>query len=277
MEALIHVIETYGLWVVFISVLLDQGGLPTPSYAPMIVTAALAADAGQPLWPILLVGTVAALVADIAWFAGGRRYGAQLLRLMCRISLSPDSCVGTTRRIYEKWGAPSLMLAKYIPGFAAVSTTLAGQAGTRWPRFLVFDFLGAVLWVSGAVILGAVFHEAVEALLTTLEELGHVALAMLLCRHRAVRGLQMVAAPSFPARDPHGAHLLRRVARRIAVHARSWCSSTCAARKAARAAAGFRAASTCATSPSSRSTRTAPSSSTAIAPTMPRPRWSHAS
>ena len=59
MEALIHVIETYGLWVVFFSVLLDQGGLPTPSYAPMIVTAALATDAGQPLWPILLVGTLA--------------------------------------------------------------------------------------------------------------------------------------------------------------------------------------------------------------------------
>jgi membrane protein DedA with SNARE-associated domain/rhodanese-related sulfurtransferase len=180
MEALIHIIETYGLWVVFISVLLDQGGLPTPSYAPMIVTAALATNAGEPLWPILLVGSVAALLADLAWFAGGRRYGAQLLRLMCRISLSPDSCVGTTRRIYEKFGAPSLVLAKYIPGFAAVSTTLAGQAGTSWPRFLVFDFLGAVLWVSGAVVLGAMFHEAVEALLNTLEELGRIAVIMLL-------------------------------------------------------------------------------------------------
>jgi membrane protein DedA with SNARE-associated domain/rhodanese-related sulfurtransferase len=180
MEALIHVIEIYGLWVVFFSVLLDQGGLPTPSYAPLIVTAALAADAGEPLWPILLVGALATMIADVAWFAGGRRYGAQLLRLMCRISLSPDSCVGTTRRIYEKFGAPSLILAKYIPGFAAVSTTLAGQSGTRWSRFLLFDFLGAVLWVSGAVILGAVFHEAVEALLSTLEGFGHIAVALLL-------------------------------------------------------------------------------------------------
>jgi membrane protein DedA with SNARE-associated domain/rhodanese-related sulfurtransferase len=208
MEALIHVIETYGLWVVFFSVLLDQGGLPTPSYAPMIVTAALAIEAHQPLWPILAVGTLGALVADIAWFAGGRRYGAQLLRLMCRISLSPDSCVGTTRRIYERFGAPSLILAKYIPGFAAVSTTLAGQAGTRWPRFLVFDFLGAVLWVSGALILGAVFHEAVEAVLTTLEALGHIALAMLLLavalfmafkwwqRHRFLREIRMTRISS---------------------------------------------------------------------------------
>ena len=208
MEALIHVIETYGLWVVFISVLLDQGGLPTPSYAPMIVTAALAADAHEPLWPIVLVGSLAALLADLAWFAGGRRYGAQLLRLMCRISLSPDSCVGTTRRIYEKFGAPSLMLAKYIPGFAAVSTTLAGQAGTSWPRFLVFDFLGAVLWVCGAVILGSVFHEAVEALLNTLEELGHIAVVILLLalllflayklwqRHRFLREIRMTRISS---------------------------------------------------------------------------------
>ena len=208
MEVLIHVIETYGLWVVFFSVLLDQGGLPTPSYAPMIVTAALATDAGQPLWPILLVGSIAALLADVSWFAGGRRYGAQLLRLMCRISLSPDSCVGTTRRIYERWGAPSLMLAKYIPGFAAVSTTLAGQAGTRWSRFLVFDFLGAVLWVSGALILGSMFHEAVEVLLSTLEDLGHIALAMLVLaivlfvaykwwqRHRFLREIRMAGISS---------------------------------------------------------------------------------
>lgn len=180
METLIHIIEVYGLWVVFVSVLLDQGGLPTPSYAPMIVTSALAVDTNQPLWPILLVATLAAMIADVAWFAGGRRIGAQLLRLMCRISLSPDSCVGTTRRIYEKWGAPSLILAKYIPGFAAVSTTLAGQAGTSWRRFLIFDTVGALLWASGAVVLGAVFHEAVEALLHTLEDLGHVALFLLI-------------------------------------------------------------------------------------------------
>jgi membrane protein DedA with SNARE-associated domain/rhodanese-related sulfurtransferase len=208
MESLIHVIQTYGLWVVFISVVLDQGGLPTPSYAPMIVTAALATKAGDPLWPILLVGTLGALLADVVWFAGGRRYGAQLLRLMCRISLSPDSCVGTTRRIYEKFGAPSLMLAKYIPGFAAVSTTLAGQAGTSWTRFLVFDLLGAVLWVSGAVILGAVFHHAVEVLLITLESLGHIAGALLLAalgllvaykfwqRHRFLREIRMTRISS---------------------------------------------------------------------------------
>jgi membrane protein DedA with SNARE-associated domain/rhodanese-related sulfurtransferase len=208
MATLIHIIEIYGLWVVFFSVLLDQGGLPTPSYAPMIATAALATEANRPLWPIIAVGTLAALLADVVWFAGGRRFGARLLRLMCQISFSPDSCVGTTRRIYEKVGAPSLILAKYIPGFAAVSTTLAGQAGTTWRRFLLYDGIGAVLWVSGAVALGAVFHEAVEALLTALDDLGHLAIAVLVFaltlfiaykwwqRHRFMREIRMARISS---------------------------------------------------------------------------------
>jgi membrane protein DedA with SNARE-associated domain/rhodanese-related sulfurtransferase len=180
MDTLLHVIESYGLWVVFFCVLLDQGGLPFPSYAPMIVTAALATDKHESLLPVLLVATAAALIADLAWFAGGRRFGNKLLRLMCRVSLSPDSCVGMTRNIYSKWGAPSLILAKYIPGFAAVSTTLAGESGTSWRRFIVYDGIGAALWAAGAIALGAMFHEAVEALLDQLEQLGHLALLLLL-------------------------------------------------------------------------------------------------
>lgn len=180
MDTLLHIIESYGLWVVFFCVLLDQGGLPFPSYAPMIVTAALATDKHESLWPVLLVATLAALIADLAWFMGGRRFGNQLLRLMCRVSLSPDSCVGMTRNIYARWGAPSLILAKYIPGFAAVSTTLAGESGTSVRRFIIYDGIGAALWAAGAVALGAIFHEAVEAVLIQLEQLGHIALLLLI-------------------------------------------------------------------------------------------------
>jgi membrane protein DedA with SNARE-associated domain/rhodanese-related sulfurtransferase len=180
MDLLLHVIETYGLWVVFVCVLLDQGGLPFPAYPPMIVTAGLAVDSDVSLLPILVVATVAALLADLAWFAGGRRFGTMLLRLMCRLSLSADSCVGMTRRIYGRWGPPSLIVSKYIPGFAAVATTLAGEAGTRLGRFILYDGIGAMLWAGGAIALGAIFHEAVAAVLLELEDLGHYAVIMLL-------------------------------------------------------------------------------------------------
>ena len=180
MDMLLQVIASHGLWVVFVCVLMDQGGLPLPAYPPLIVTSALAVDSQEALWPILVVAVAAAVAADLAWYAGGRRYGARLLRLMCRISLSPDSCVGRTRRAYGRWGAPSLILAKYIPGFAAVATTLAGETRTSLRRFLAYDAIGAALWAAGAIALGAIFHEAVEAVLAELERLGHYALFVLL-------------------------------------------------------------------------------------------------
>jgi membrane protein DedA with SNARE-associated domain/rhodanese-related sulfurtransferase len=180
MESLLHIVEVYGLWVVFFSVLLDQGGLPVPAYPAIIVTSALATDSSQPLLPILGVAILGAVVADLIWFAGGRRYGASLLRLVCKVSLSPESCIGQTRRVYGRWGTPSLIVAKYIPGFAAVATTLAGETGTTLKRFVFYDSIGAALWATGAILLGTVFHNAVDAVLDELARYGQYALIMLL-------------------------------------------------------------------------------------------------
>jgi membrane protein DedA with SNARE-associated domain/rhodanese-related sulfurtransferase len=179
MDVLLHIIETYGLWVVFAAVLLDQGGLPVPSYPLMIAAAALATESHHSVLPILIVAILATLLADLLWFAGGRRFGASLLRTMCKLSLSPDSCVGLTRRVYGRWGPPSLIFSKYIPGFAAVATTLAGETGISLRRFAFYDALGAALWAGGAIALGAIFHEAVGAVLIELERLGHYAVMLL--------------------------------------------------------------------------------------------------
>jgi len=179
MEALLQFIELYGLWVVFFCVLLDQGGLPFPAYPPMIVTAAMAVDGDQSLVAILLVAILAAVIADVLWYWCGRRFGATMLRLMCKLSLSPDSCVGATRRVYARWGPESLIFAKYVPGLAAVATTLAGESRISAARFIILDGIGAALWAGGAVALGAIFHNAVEAVLLTLEQFGGYALELL--------------------------------------------------------------------------------------------------
>jgi len=180
MDTLLQLIATYGLLVVFVSVFLDQGGIPIPAYPPIIVTTAIAVDAGHSWWPVLAVSALAAVLADGLWFLGGRRLGAKLVQLMCRLSLSPDSCVRTTRGIYARWGAASLTVAKFFPGFAAVATTLAGETGTSTRRFLLFDSIGALLWSGVAVALGVVFHRAVDRVLAQLEQLGHYAIPVLL-------------------------------------------------------------------------------------------------
>lgn len=180
MDLLLHLLANYGLWVVFVAVLLDQGGLPVPAFPPMIVASAMAVQAGQPLWPVVLVATLAALLADGLWYAGGRRFGKHLVRLVCRLSLSPDSCVASTRDTYARWGAPSLVVAKFIPGFAALATTLAGQARTGLARFAFYDGLGAALWALVAVGIGALFNDAVSDVLARLDDLGTLGLLLVL-------------------------------------------------------------------------------------------------
>jgi membrane protein DedA with SNARE-associated domain/rhodanese-related sulfurtransferase len=179
MESLVRALELYGLQIVFVGVLLDQGGLPFPSFSLVIVAAAVATNTGAPVWPIFVIALLATLLADLLWFAGGRRFGAAMLRMICRVSLSPDSCVGNTRRVYARWGAPSLIVAKYVPGLAAVATTLAGEGQVPTARFCLYDGIGAALWAGGAVALGVIFHEAIDAVLDELELLGNSALMLL--------------------------------------------------------------------------------------------------
>jgi membrane protein DedA with SNARE-associated domain/rhodanese-related sulfurtransferase len=179
MENLVRALELYGLQIVFVGVFLDQGGLPFPSFSLVIVAAAVATNSGAPVWPILLVAVIATLLADLLWYAGGRRFGAAMLRTICRVSLSPDSCVSNTRQLYMRWGAPCLIIAKYVPGLAAVATTLAGESRIPVSRFALYDGIGAALWAAGAVTLGVIFHEAIDAVLDELELLGNSALLLI--------------------------------------------------------------------------------------------------
>lgn len=176
MRHLIELIEQYGVSFVFLNVLIAQTGLPVPAVPTLIVAGALLAHANYSLLQVLAAAVTASLLADLAWFYAGARFGRPVLRTLCRISLSADSCVRQTESIYARWGPLSLLVAKFIPGFAAVATAMAGLIGTRWRVFTLFDSLGALLWAGVAVALGAVFSGAVRDILDVLETLGKAGL-----------------------------------------------------------------------------------------------------
>ncbi len=172
MQHLVSLIEQYGLSFVFLHVLAEQAGVPLPAYPTLILAAALIAHAHYTIPELLLAAVAAAMIADLGWYFAGSRLGRPVLRTLCRISLSPDSCVRQTESIYIRWGAPSLLVAKFIPGFAAVATALAGSIGTRLWLFLLFDALGALLWAGLAVALGVAFRDAVNDVIDVLDQLG---------------------------------------------------------------------------------------------------------
>src|ERR1043165_6847921 len=142
MQRLITLIEAYGLIVVFLNVLAETAGLPLPAYPVLIVAAALVWRGDDSMGQLLLVSIAAAVIADCCWYWAGKRYGRKVLNTICRVSLSPDSCVRQTESLFAKWGAASLMFAKFIPGFGSIATALAGTTRTRLALFLTFDAIG---------------------------------------------------------------------------------------------------------------------------------------
>lgn len=179
MSHLAHLVQTYGLLLVFGIVLLEQIGLPIPAFPVLIVAGALARD-GHANWALCLLASVlACLASDYFWFRAGRFYGKRILRLLCRISLSPDSCVSQTEDNFNRFGPKSLVVAKFIPGFNTVAPPLAGALGTTTPRFLWLSVAGGLLWSVVGLGLGMVFHNSVDDVLDVLENMGTRALQVL--------------------------------------------------------------------------------------------------
>ncbi len=203
MNTLLHLLGQHSLAVAFVNVLLVQLGLPVPAYPALIVTGALIAQANQSTAALLGAAVAGCLVADIAWYLGGRAYGGRVVRTVCRISLSPDSCVRQTEALFERWGPASLLIAKFVPGFATIATALAGRNRLPFATFVVLDALGSALYAGVAIGLGVVFRDAVGSVLAVFEEMGRigvvaVVVALLLFiaarwwqRHSLLRELRM--------------------------------------------------------------------------------------
>jgi membrane protein DedA with SNARE-associated domain/rhodanese-related sulfurtransferase len=162
----------YKVLAVVINVLANQVGLPVPVVPTLIVAGALAAQGTISPLAVFVGAVVACLVADTGWYLAGRRYGSGVMRLLCRISLTPDSCVSQTQARFERWGTNALMVAKFVPGLSIVAPPLAGATHMSWVRFVAYSSLGSAAWVGVAMLGGMLFRKQIEQLLPRLAGLG---------------------------------------------------------------------------------------------------------
>lgn len=179
LDTLIHLIAEYGLLFVFVNILAVQLGAPVPGYPMLMVTGALAARGELSAVALLGTAVAACLIADFTWYTIGEWAGRRVLRVLCRISLSPDGCVRQTESIFTRFGPPSLLIAKFVPGFASVATALAGAMRIPRGAFLLFDGLGSVLWVGVGLALGWLFSTAIERIVSVLAQFGEWGLMLL--------------------------------------------------------------------------------------------------
>jgi len=197
MNQTIDFLMRHGYSVLFVLVFAEQIGLPLPA-VPVLLAAGALAGAGQMSFAgALVLGVLASLASDTIWYEIGRRRGAKVLNLLCKISLEPDSCVRRTEGMFAKHGARSLLFAKFVPGLNTVAPPLAGIFHMRLRRFLLFDVSGALLWAGGFMGLGWLFSDQIEWLAEHALSLGSWLLVLILVAVGAYIGWKYVQRQRF--------------------------------------------------------------------------------
>jgi membrane protein DedA with SNARE-associated domain/rhodanese-related sulfurtransferase len=176
----LSVASPIGLSVVFLNVLCNQLGLPIPVVPTLVLAGALAAAGRLPAGALFCVAVAGCVIGDSVWYGAGRVFGGRVMNLLCRISLTPDTCVSQTQTSFERWGSKILIVAKFVPGLSLVAPPLAGATRMSVVRFLSFSTLAAALWVAVVLISGALLRAQVEWLLPHLVALGGKAISVIL-------------------------------------------------------------------------------------------------
>ncbi len=146
----------YGYLLLFAWVLLEQLGIPLPATPVLLAAGALSAEGQISFALALLAGVVASLAADSAWFLVGRRYGHHVLRILCKLSLEPTTCVRRTQDSFGRRRGALLVFAKFVPGLGILAPPVAGENGMSFGPFVFYDTIGGVLW-AGALLVGGRF------------------------------------------------------------------------------------------------------------------------
>jgi membrane protein DedA with SNARE-associated domain len=179
MAEITALLAQYGLAFVFVNLLLEQAGVPVPAVPTLMVAGAMAVGGGPAVSAVVAVAVLGSLLGDLIWYVAGRIYGFRVLQLLCRISISPDSCVRQTESRFTRWGAPSLVLAKFLPGFATVAPPVAGALQLPLGPFLAYSTIGAALYAAAAAGAGMFFYREIDWLLGRLEAMGIYAIILL--------------------------------------------------------------------------------------------------
>jgi membrane protein DedA with SNARE-associated domain/rhodanese-related sulfurtransferase len=180
MAELLKFVVRHGYMLVFAWVFVEQAGLPVPSAPLLLAVGALAGTHEMNLGVAIAFATIGAMASDGMWYELGRLKGVRVLQLLCRISLEPDSCVRRSQVSFGRNGPRVLLIAKFVPGLNAMAAPLSGVIRMSWRRFLLFDTIGALLWVSAFTITGYTFSSDLERVAARAAYLGEWLVVLLL-------------------------------------------------------------------------------------------------
>ncbi len=152
----------HGYLFLFCYVFAVQAGVPIPADPVLLVMGAAVGDGHYSFGLAVVISVAAALLGDFFWYELGRWRGRSVLKLLCKFSLEPDTCVRKTEVDYMRRGAWTLLFTKFVPGTSLIANPLAGAIKLpRW-RFFLADAAGSALWSTAYLVAGVLFHRQID-------------------------------------------------------------------------------------------------------------------
>jgi membrane protein DedA with SNARE-associated domain len=152
--ALVH----YGYWAVAALLLLESAGLPLPGETILLLASFLAYSEHelQLLW-VIVVGTAATTLGGELGFALGRHGGRPLIERYRHIFSIRAESLARGERLFDRYGSVTVFLARFMFGMRVLASLLAGALHMPWRKFVLYNFLGAAVWVSAICGAGYLF------------------------------------------------------------------------------------------------------------------------
>jgi membrane protein DedA with SNARE-associated domain len=157
----------YGYWAVLLFVMIEDFGIPVPGETILIAASVYAGAGRLNVIMVAVIGFAAALIGDNIGFAIGHYGGRAVVLRWGRYVHLTEQRLDKAEDFFQRHGGWIIITARFLEGLRQANGIVAGISGLQWRRFLVFNALGAALWVGTWVSLGylaghhiaAVYHD----------------------------------------------------------------------------------------------------------------------
>lgn len=153
------VVAQYGVWVyaILFAIIFVETGVVVMPFLPgdslLFVCGAIAAIGGLSLPVLIVLLIVAAVLGDATNYAIGRHFGPRVWSWE-QSRFFNRAAFDRTHAFYERHGAITIIVARFIPFVRTFAPFVAGVAEMTYPKFALYNVLGGVLWVTSLTVLG---------------------------------------------------------------------------------------------------------------------------
>ena len=150
-------ISTYGYWTVGGIIALESMGLPLPGEATLIAAAVYAGETHHlNIWLVIAAGAAGAILGDNIGFWIGREIGYRLLLRYGHYVYLTEARIKLGQYLFLRHGGKIVFFGRFVALLRTLAAILAGANHMSWPRFLLFNAAGGIVW---AVLYGlAAYH-----------------------------------------------------------------------------------------------------------------------